>query len=163
MKFIERDSRGVVIAAYSVPQYSTQASLREDDPALSAYFDASPLSRVLAEAGLTIDDVRQAATRTGLFVDRDRDGNVLATHERPLRDGHELASLADPSLQRFLAGEKPPSAPEGFVFTYNAAHQWRVTRLEDLVVVADNLETAAACADAADRLLNTRVQFQAQE
>jgi hypothetical protein len=159
-KYVTRNSKGQVIAAYSNPQFARHAPLPDDDLGLLAYMSSTAQGRLLAEINLTIDDIRQAGVRPGLFVDRDADGNVVATHERPLRDGHELTPLDDPSLQRFLADETPPAPPPGFAFTYNSAHRWRVLRTSDNTVVSDNLETMAACADAADRLTNARARFQ---
>ncbi len=158
-KYIERNAKGEIIAAYSQPQYQRQASVQDNDAGLARHMTGTPLGQLLAAVNLTVDDIRQAATRPGLFVDRDANGNVMATHERPLRNGHELASLEDPALQRFLNGEKPPAPPPGFAFTYNASHKWRLLRTADNAVLVDHLETPAACAAAAARHTEVRAKF----
>ena len=157
-KFVTRDAKGRVIAAHSAPQYARHAPIADNDQSLLGYMTDNPVARLLAEVNLTADDIVRACTRPGLYVDRDADGSVVATHERPLRDGHELAPLEDPALQRFLAGEKPPAPPPGFSFTFNAG-RWRVLRSSDNTVLADRLETPAACAAAAERFITDRKTF----
>jgi hypothetical protein len=158
-KYVTRNAKGQVIAAHSQPQFARHAPIADNDRDLIAYMNANPVARLLAEVNLTADDIARACTRPGLYVDRDADGNVVATHERPLRDGHELAPLEDPALQRFLAGEKPPAPPPGFAFTYNASHKWRLLRTADNAVLVDQLETPAACAAAAARHAEVRAKF----
>jgi hypothetical protein len=74
--FVERSAKGrrPVIAAWTSPQYPTQLELPDSDPAVLEYLRRTPLSQKLAAIGLTIDDVAQAATRLGVYVDRSTDG-----------------------------------------------------------------------------------------
>ena len=157
MLYIERDERGAVIAAWTERQYPTQAALREDDPALFKYLNASPLSIKLAAIDLTLDDLVQIVTRVGVYVDRDASGLIVASYDRPLRNGHEMVPRELPELQRFLAKVAAPIAPEGYAFRFiEGAGKFRVLRLRDNFAVADGLESLAACAVAAAPFANAR-------
>lgn len=67
-------------------QFTRHAPIADNDRELIACMTGNPLGQLLAEINVTVDDIRRASARPGLFVDRDTDGSVLATHERPLRE-----------------------------------------------------------------------------
>lgn len=158
--YVERNNGGTVISAWSERQYPTQAALSDDDPALFRYMQSSTLSQKLAALGLTVDDVAQLATRFGKYVDRDERGLIIGAWDSPQRAGQELARFELPELQRFLALEPEPAAPEGYSFLWVGGDvRWRVLRLKDNTVVVEGLDSVAACASAAGRFASARRNY----
>jgi hypothetical protein len=155
--FVERNDRGEIIGAWTCRRYATQEAVADNDISLIRYMGRDALGEKLLAVGLSVDDIVQAAKKLGVYVDRDIQGSVVAVHDAPLHDGHELASRENPEVVRFQSDTPPPKLPDGFSATYvNEAIKWRVVRMSDLAVLESGLDSLAACAAAAKRFATAR-------
>lgn len=164
--YVQRDAKGQICAAYSEAQFRTQESVPNDNPGLVAYLTRSVLSRALfTNVGLSVDDIALLATRTGKYVERGSDEEVISATAEPQRDFQELLPNNAAELVAFLQQEPPEPEPAGFRYQF-APNGWRILGLGDSSLLAQGLPNREACVtfmrERASRLKQVTTAFRAK-
>jgi hypothetical protein len=143
--FVVRNQKGAIVAAYTAPQFRTQERVENHDPSLMAYLTRDPLSRIVfTNAGISVDDVALLAARTGKYVERGADEEIINATDAPIRDFQERVPLDARELVAFLKEEPPEPEPAGVRYQH-AAGGWRILDLRDGSLLAEDLPSREAC------------------